>query len=110
MMEHFIASYGGRLLIAVLGVGAALAASIAALRFFRGDTSARLTRGRSGKRVRLRVVETAAIDARRRLVLIRRDDVEHLIMIGGSADIVIETGISGGVETKVPENPAPPAG
>lgn len=43
---------------------------------------------------RLDVVEQEAIDGRRRLVLIRRDDVEHLIMTGGPVDVVIETGIS----------------
>jgi hypothetical protein len=42
---------------------------------------------------RLGVVETASVDGRRRLVLIRRDNVEHLIMIGGPVDMVIETGI-----------------
>jgi hypothetical protein len=43
---------------------------------------------------RLGVVEQAHVDSRRRLVLLRRDDVEHLIMTGGPVDIVIETGIS----------------
>ena len=42
---------------------------------------------------RLDVVEQWSLDARRRLVLIRRDDVEHLIMTGGPVDVVIETGI-----------------
>ena len=42
---------------------------------------------------RLDVVEQWSLDARRRLVLIRRDNVEHLIMTGGPVDIVIETGI-----------------
>ena len=42
---------------------------------------------------RLAVVEHASIDGRRRLVLIRRDGVEHLIMTGGPVDVVIETGI-----------------
>jgi hypothetical protein len=42
---------------------------------------------------RLDLVEQMSIDARRRLVLIRRDDVEHLIMTGGPVDVVIETGI-----------------
>jgi hypothetical protein len=43
---------------------------------------------------RLKVSEQASVDARRRLVLVRRDDVEHLIMTGGPVDIVIETGIA----------------
>jgi hypothetical protein len=42
---------------------------------------------------RLDIVEQASIDGRRRLVLIRRDDVEHLIMTGGPVDVLIETGI-----------------
>lgn len=42
---------------------------------------------------RLAVVEQAAVDSRRRLVLLRRDNVEHLIMTGGPVDVVIETGI-----------------
>jgi hypothetical protein len=42
---------------------------------------------------RLDVVEQANVDGRRRLVLIRRDDVEHLILTGGPVDVVIETGI-----------------
>lgn len=42
---------------------------------------------------RLEVVDQANVDGRRRLVLIRRDDIEHLIMTGGPVDVVIETGI-----------------
>ncbi len=42
---------------------------------------------------RLAVVEQASVDGRRRLVIVRRDDVEHLIMTGGPVDVVIETGI-----------------
>lgn len=42
---------------------------------------------------RLDVVDQASVDGRRRLVLIRRDGVEHLIMTGGPVDVVIETGI-----------------
>ena len=42
---------------------------------------------------RLAVVEHASVDGRRRLLLVRRDDVEHLIMTGGPVDVVIETGI-----------------
>ena len=44
---------------------------------------------------RLGVVETASVDARRKLLLVRRDDVEHLIIVGGPVDMVIETGIKG---------------
>jgi len=43
---------------------------------------------------RLSFIERAALDGGRKLLLIRRDDVEHLVMIGGPIDIVIETGIA----------------
>lgn len=46
-----------------------------------------------GKARRTGVVEATSVDSRRRLVLVRRDNVEHLIMTGGPVDIVIETGI-----------------
>jgi flagellar protein FliO/FliZ len=42
---------------------------------------------------RLEVVAQTNMDGRRKLVLIRRDEVEHLIMTGGPVDVVIETGI-----------------
>jgi hypothetical protein len=42
---------------------------------------------------RLAVVETAQVDARRKLLLLRRDDTEILVMIGGPVDMVLETGI-----------------
>ncbi len=42
---------------------------------------------------RLAVVEQSSLDGRRKLVLIRRDEVEHLIMTGGPVDVIVETGI-----------------
>ncbi len=61
---------------------------------------------------RLGVMEQASVDRQRRLVLIRRDDVEHLIMTGGPVDIVIETGIAAPrqeyMETEHIERPAEP--
>jgi hypothetical protein len=39
------------------------------------------------------VVDAASVDGRRRLVLIRRDNIEHLLMIGGPGDVVIEQNI-----------------
>lgn len=42
---------------------------------------------------RLNIVEILPIDARRKLMIIRRDDVEHLVMLGLEQDIVIECDI-----------------
>ena len=39
------------------------------------------------------MIDAAAVDGRRRLILIRRDNVEHLLMIGGPSDVVIEPNI-----------------
>ncbi len=55
-------------------------------------------RGKQGSR--LGISEFHELDKARRLVLVRRDDVEHLIMIGGPQDLVIEPGI--GLEETAP--------
>ena len=49
-----------------------------------------LTPARGGNR--LQVLEVRNLDARRRLVLIRRDAVEHLLLLGAQGDLVIENG------------------
>jgi flagellar protein FliO/FliZ len=46
-----------------------------------------------GRMPRLAVIDAAAVDGRRRLVLVRRDNIEHLLMIGGPTDIVVESNI-----------------
>ena len=52
-------------------------------------------RGRKGQR--LGISEFHEIDKTRRIVLVRRDDVEHLVMIGGNQDLVIESNIDSGL-------------
>lgn len=46
-----------------------------------------------GRNRRLAVVDTLALDQKRQLIIVRRDDVEHLILTGGPQDVVVETGI-----------------
>src|SRR3978361_2012936 len=46
-----------------------------------------------GRMPRLAVIDATAVDNRRRLVLVRRDNIEHLLMIGGPTDIVVEANI-----------------
>lgn len=53
-----------------------------------------------GKR-RLSVQEVLSLDGKRRLVLLKRDGIEHLLLLGISEDVVIETGIA-----PAPEMPA----
>src|SRR5712691_11562786 len=66
-----------------------------------GGSSAR------GRQPRLAVIDAASVDSRRRLVLIRRDNVEHLVLIGGPSDIVVEQNIIRAVPVAAPRE-APP--
>jgi flagellar biogenesis protein FliO len=59
-------------------------------RFGGGRLGSNTTRGRQP---RLAVIDQATVDSRRRLVLIRRDNVEHLLIIGGPSDVVVEQNI-----------------
>jgi hypothetical protein len=80
------------LLLLALVAGTVLGAAILIRAYMTGTSPASALFGPRPER-RLDVVEHASLDGRRRLVLIRRDDVEHLIMTGGPVDVVIETGI-----------------
>jgi len=53
----------------------------------------RLGTAARGRQPRLAVIDAATVDGRRRLVLIRRDNIEHLLMIGGPTDLVVEPNI-----------------
>jgi flagellar protein FliO/FliZ len=61
-----------------------------------------------GRMPRLAVIDAAAVDGRRRLVLVRRDNVEHLLMIGGPTDIVVEPNIVRAMPARdqMPQRPA----
>jgi len=53
----------------------------------------RVPAGRT-RQPRLGLVDAFSLDGQRQLVLVRRDNVEHLIMIGGPTDVVVESQIS----------------
>lgn len=55
--------------------------------------SGRIGSSARGRQPRLAVIDYASVDNRRRLILVRRDNVEHLLMIGGPTDIVVEPNI-----------------
>ncbi len=59
-----------------------------------------------GRQPRLAVIDSAAVDGRRKLVIIRRDNVEHLLMIGGPSDVVVETNIVRGAAVATRDAPA----
>jgi flagellar protein FliO/FliZ len=49
--------------------------------------------GTGGQASRLAVVESKLIDARSKLVLVRRDNIEHLLLISATGTTVVETQI-----------------
>lgn len=94
MIADIMAEYGGRLLVAIGGVGLGLICLVAVLKYLRQRNGpSPFVRGGKARIPRLQVIDAAAVDTRRRVVLVRRDDVEHLIMIGGANDLVIESNI-----------------
>lgn len=93
MLDDIAGTYGSRLFVAAGGVAVALLVLVGVLWLIRNRAPSPFVRGGKGRQQRLQVLDAAAIDARRRIVLIRRDGVEHLVMIGGPTDIVIESGI-----------------
>src|ERR1700752_1545774 len=63
-----------------------------------------------GRMPRLAVMDAAAVHGRRRLVLVRRDNVEHLLMIGGPSDIVVEPNIVRAMPNRDQMAPRPAVG
>src|SRR4029079_18788781 len=88
--------------LALIGVAAWLVR-----RFANNRLGANTQRGRMP---RLAVIDAAAVDGRRRLVLVRRDNVEHLLMIGGPSDIVVEPNIVRAMPNRDQMAPRPAVG
>src|SRR6266571_8108579 len=86
--------------IALIGAAAWLARRFAGSRL--GSNANR------GRMPRLAVIDAAAVDGRRRLVLVRRDNIEHLLMIGGPTDIVVEPNIVRAMPARdqIPQRPS----
>ena len=110
MIEDIVGNNGTRFIIAAGAVALGLLCLVAVLRFMRNRPSSPFIRGGKNRQPRLAVLDAAAIDTRRRLVLVRRDDVEHLIMIGGPTDVVIESRIASTAQPQAqPAIAQPPA-
>jgi flagellar protein FliO/FliZ len=93
LLEPLLGAGGARIaqfVITVVVVLGLIAAAYWAVRRYGGFRIGGIGRGRVP---RLAIVDAVAIDNRRRLVLVRRDNVEHLLMIGGPSDVVVEPGI-----------------
>lgn len=74
----------------------ALAAIVLVVRRLTGTGGA--LQGRSGRtrQPRLGIVDVYELDRARQLILLRRDNVEHLLLVGGPNDVVIERNIQRG--------------
>ena len=46
-----------------------------------------------GEAPRLKIVESLPVDARRRLAIIQRDNIQHLVIFGPDSETVVETDI-----------------
>lgn len=77
-------------IFACVVVGGLLALSGFIMKYVRsGSIATPLARGSR----RLQITETFAIDMRRRLVIVRCDQAEHLLLLGLNQDIVIATNL-----------------
>ncbi len=94
MLPDIGGEIGAKLAIAIGAVAIALLLFFLLMRTWRQRGTRAFLRGGKNRRPRLAVLDAAAVDPRRRLVLVRRDDVEHLILIGGPSDVVVESGIN----------------
>jgi len=95
-MQFLTSLFGGSentLLTAILALGIVLVLIVLGLWalkvFFKASTN--LGRGRNR---RLSVVDSVTIDSKRQLLIVRRDNVEHLILTGGPQDLLVESAIS----------------
>ena len=94
-MQFMTALFGesaGTFLNMAFALGIVLVLILIATWLLKLATQGRDSMRRSGQK-RVSVVDTAVVDGRRRVVIIRRDNVEHLIMTGGPQDLLIESGI-----------------
>ncbi|MBN9254535.1 MULTISPECIES: flagellar biosynthetic protein FliO [unclassified Mesorhizobium] len=66
---------------------------LVAIKLVRSLTFGTFVAGGRNRKTRLAVMDATAVDSHRRLVLVRRDDIEHLLLIGGPTDVVVERDI-----------------
>ena len=92
-LTSLIGGSGNTILNAALALGVVLILIFLGLWALKLVFKASSTVGRGSKR-RLAVIDALPIDNKRQLLIIRRDNVEHLILTGGPQDVVVETGIA----------------
>ena len=116
-LSSLLGGSGNTIVSSALALGAVIVLIVLGLwvlKFFMRTGVAMRPQGR-----RVQVVEQVQVDAKRQLLVIRRDNVEHLVMTGGPQDLVIESGIPAADKPALPgrrpplsqvtEEPARPA-
>jgi flagellar biogenesis protein FliO len=99
-LTSLLGGSGNTILTSVLALGVVLVLILLGLwvlKFFMNTGTALRPPGR-----RVQVIEQVQVDAKRKLLVIRRDNVEHLVMTGGPQDVVIETGIAAPEKAALP--------
>lgn len=76
------------------------------IKVVRSMTFGTFVAGGRNRKARLAVMDATAVDSHRRLVLVRRDDIEHLLLIGGPTDVVVERDIRIGQQRRPAGEPA----
>ena len=102
-MDIALTDYVRFMLALAFVLGLILGAALLAKRFGIGNQAPMRLRGTK----RLAIVESMALDTKHRLLLVRRDQTEHLIVIGATSDLVIETGIAAPASSSVPAEAQP---
>ena len=88
-----------RFVLALIFVLAMIGVLTAVARRF-GFGYRKAAKGSQGRR--LSIVEVMPVDAKRRLVLLRRDSTDHLVLLGSGPDLLLEGGIPAPAETEIP--------
>jgi flagellar protein FliO/FliZ len=105
-LSSLLGGSGDTLVTSALALGVVLVLIVLGLwvlKFFMKAGTAMRSQGR-----RVQIVEQVQVDAKRQLLVIRRDNVEHLVMTGGPQDVVIETGIAVADKPALPSRRQPP--
>ncbi len=91
-LNEFFGGSGSTIITGLLALGLVLLLIVLLVWFLKlfSSLTTNIARGRNK---RLAVIDTTHIDQKRQLILIRRDNVEHLLMVGGERDLLIETNI-----------------
>ncbi|RUT33118.1 hypothetical protein EMQ25_08325 [Arsenicitalea aurantiaca] len=108
-MQFLNAIFGGSdnvILVTFLALAIVLVMVVLGLWLLKLVFNASSNVGRARNR-RISVVDSLQVDGKRQLLVIRRDNVEHLVMTGGAQDLVIETGIPAEKPSQPVRRPVP---